>query len=302
MPVQRRSHRIDASDSSTSTVKRLRDALRKEGLCLTAELNLRGQTRPGPLLDQAGSLSRWVDAVQVSDVERFPAIALARLLLESGIDPVVQLAASEKTLTTIETELLGALSMGVTSFLLVRGARHAGKSHEQVSARQMIALANDLRQSHPGYDFRIGTSARLFKPIAGWQPTSLLEKTAAGADFIRTQPCFDAKQVAGYVSHLVGAQVTWQASLLVSIAVLPSARGAMWLKEHMKGARVPQSTVKRLEQAQDPELEGVQIAGELLHEVSQIPGVEGVCLMSPSREALIVEAIKASGLSKDDRP
>ena len=275
-------------------MKRLRDALRGDGLCLTAELNLRELRGAQALQDQARALCEYVDAVHLADVNDFSAFALASLLLEAGVDPILQLFAGKKSPAAIETELLGALSMGVTSLLLVRGDTGGRKSRDQVSARQMIALADEMREDRPSFDYMIGTVARVFKPVAGWHPKSLLEKTDAGANFIRTQLCFDSTQLADYVQHLVRAQVTWQASLIVGLAVLPSSKGAKWLKENMKGTKVPESMVRRLEQARDPELEGVQIAAELLSEFKQIPGVAGVCVMSPGPDHLIAEAIKVS--------
>ena len=290
------SHRICILLNKLKRVNRLRDALRTQEFCLTADLNLRTPRPARLLVEDAKTLSGSVHAVHVSDVDGFPSLALASLLLENEVDPVVQISAGSKSSTIIETELLGALAAGVTGLLLVRGERDEIKSSEHLSAKEMFHIVRSLREGRPQLDFCAGTPARIFKPRDGWRPRSLIEKVGIGANFVRTQFCFDSAQVRAYVQHLVRGRVTWDASLLLSVAVLPSAKGATWLKANMKGSKVPQAMIHRLEQAQDPEREGVQIAAELIQAFRHIPGVGGVCLMSPGRSELILEAIKASGM------
>ena len=57
--------------------------------------------------------------------------------------------------------------------------------------------------------------------------------------------------------------------------------------------------IERLEQASDPEQEGVRICAELLQELAEIPGVSGANLMTPGDPATIAAAISASGLRPD---
>ncbi len=270
--------------------------MRTHGSCLTAELNLRQFSSAKTIIDHAKALCEVVDAVHISDLQGFSGHALASLLLGAGIDPILQLSAGNKTPAAIETELLGALSIGVTSLLLVKAEAEESNPKSQVSAKQMIGFAKEIREDVPNADYMIGTVAPVFRPRAGWRPRSLLERVDAGANFIRTRLCLDASQLESWVEYLVRAQITWQASLIVALPVLQSAKGALWLKEHMKGVKVPSGLVRRLEQAQDSELEGVQIAAELLREFKTIPGVAGVCLMTSGSDSLIAEAIKESGL------
>ena len=290
------SHRITGATPSDRRLKRLRDALRTRGSCFTAELNLRQCSSAKAVIDRAKALCEVVDAVHISDLQGFSGHALSSLLLGAGVDPVLQLSAGNKTPAAIETEMLGALSIGVTSLLVVKAEAEESNQKSQVNAKQMIGFAKEIREDFPEADYMIGTVAPVFRPRAGWKPKSLLERVDAGANFIRTRFCLDASQLASWVEFLVRAQITWQASLIVALPVLQSAKGARWLKENMKRVKVPSSLIQRLEQAQDPELEGVQIAAELLCQYKSIPGVAGVSLMTPGSDSLIVEAIKASGL------
>ena len=54
--------------------------------------------------------------------------------------------------------------------------------------------------------------------------------------------------------------------------------------------------IQRMEDAKDPEQEGIEICAELMREISEVPGVSGVNLMTTGNADLIPAAIRASGL------
>jgi methylenetetrahydrofolate reductase (NADPH) len=64
----------------------------------------------------------------------------------------------------------------------------------------------------------------------------------------------------------------------------------------MRQAKIPIWLVERLENAADAELEGIRICIELMQEISEIPGVSGINLMTTGNPESIPTAIKASGL------
>ena len=98
---------------------------------------------------------------------------------------------------------------------------------------------------------------------------------------------------------LVRSKVTWKAPIIVNLAVLPSAKAAKWLSENLRGSLIPETVIKRMEHAVDPEAEGVEVAAELMAEFKTIPGISGVCLMTPGSPELMLEAVNASGLRQD---
>jgi 5,10-methylenetetrahydrofolate reductase len=64
----------------------------------------------------------------------------------------------------------------------------------------------------------------------------------------------------------------------------------------MSDSRIPAALIQRLEDARDPEREGITICAELMQEISEIPGVSGINLMTTGNPEAIPAAIKASGL------
>jgi methylenetetrahydrofolate reductase (NADPH) len=168
-----------------------------------------------------------------------------------------------------------------------------------LAGRELIELAAALGEelsSAGEEDFFIGTGARVFRPDEGWRAESLTARAAAGARFIQTSPCFDMNILRDYMKRVVGEKLTWSYSVVVTLSPLTSANAAKWMKQNMTDSRIPESLIQRLEEAQDPEQEGIRICAELMQEVSEIPGISGVNLMTTGNSASILAAIEASDL------
>jgi len=290
-------------------MKTFREALRKQTFTITAELNLTRESDAAAVVEQATVLGAQVDAIQVPDspggrVQMTP-LAVSSILIRNGIDPIAQLSCRDRNRVALECELLSFGAMGITSLLLLRGddlpGDHRPKIAEvfEMGGRKLVETARTLADdpSVPcAPDFCIGTVATVFNPKAGWKPSSLLTKVEAGARFIQTQLCFDTTALRRYMTHLVEAQLTWRTAIIVSVATLPSAVTARWLRNNLRGSLVPKKVIRRLEQASNPEQEGVAICGEIMQEIREIPGISGVHLMTPGDPVTIPAAIDASGL------
>ena len=286
-----------------------RDALRQQKFTLTADLALNRQSAAADVSHQAKLLAPVFDALQVPDSPggrlQMSAQAAAQILLCEKVDPLVHMSGRDRNRIALESDLLGLGVAGVGSVLLMRGeelpAEYKPPSRQvfELSAIDLITVARQLGEdeSVPGVPgFLIGTTTTVFNPKAGWQPRSLLTRVDAGAHFIQTQLCFNMKALRRYMEHLVEDKITWRCAVMVGVAVLPSPRTASWLKENLRGALVPDAVVRRMEQATDPELEGVKICAEILQQLQEVPGVSGANLMTPGDPATMVEAVRRAGL------
>ena len=290
-------------------MKTFREAIQNRDFVLTAQLNLARESDTAAVLGQAAILGQEADALQVPDnpdarVQLTP-LAVSGLLLRNGIDPIAHLGCRDRNRVALESELLSLGATGVTSLFLLRGddlpAGHRPKVKQvfEIGGKKLIEAARALADdpSVPAVpDFCIGTAAMVFNPKAEWQPSSLLAKVEAGARFIQTQLCFDMAALRRYMTHLVEAQLTWRCAIIVSVATLPSAVSARWLRKNLRGSLVPMKVVRRLEQARDPEFEGVTICAEMLQELGEIPGVSGANLLTPGDPETVTAAIRAAGL------
>jgi methylenetetrahydrofolate reductase (NADPH) len=102
-----------------------------------------------------------------------------------------------------------------------------------------------------------------------------------------------------FTDRFVVAEAPRGLPLMVSLSPLPSATTARWVKKNMGDSRIPAALIKRLEEAGDPKREGIAICAELMQEISDIPGVSGVNLMTTGDPDAIPAAIRASGLRGD---
>jgi methylenetetrahydrofolate reductase (NADPH) len=295
-------------------LKTLREALRSEELTLTAELSLGPRTSPESIVKQARTLSEATDAVQIPDHRHarphLSNIATAALLLQNGIDPVIQMNCRDRNRVALQSDILGARALGAHNLLLLRG-RNFPESHRpkstgvfDVGAIDLIATAAAIRDDDVFADTKpagapdlfIGTIATAFNPDDGWEPEKLTSKADAGAQFIQLQLCFDLGLLRDYATRIVSSKLTWRLQILAGLAVLPSADAARELRKARPDSIIPSSIVKRIEEADDQGAEGIAIAAEQLRAIADIPGLSGVTLVTPGEPESIVAAIRASGL------
>ncbi len=295
----------------------LREALKSENFALTAKLSMaRGQSA-NDLVDEARLLARSVDAIQIPDSAfarpHISSIAAAALLIKEGIDPIIHMNCRDRNRIAIQSDLLGAQALGVSNVLLMRGnslpADHMPRASNvfDLSAIDFIRTAAAIRDNEAlsggrlpdGPELHIGAVATAFRPIDTWEPEKLLTKADAGAQFIQLQICMNVGAIREYVARLVAAKLTWRFQVLAGVAVFPSADAARELKKYRPDAAIPREVYDRLENAEDPRQEGIELCAEVLTELATIPGVAGANLMTSGDPETIVETIAASGVRND---
>ena len=286
-----------------------KDALRTKEFVVTANVNLPRVPDAEALIRQGEILRPVVDAVQLTDNPsgkvHMSGIAAAALLLQQGLDPIVHMTCRDRNRIALQSDFFGAAALGVTSVLMMHGdnlPKHMKPKVRNVfdiNAKKLMAFVQDLKDAETVTlvsDFNVGAVATLFDPDADWTPKSLLEKCDAGANFVQTQLCFDIDVVRNYMARMVASKLTHRLNFIMSLSPLPSLDAAHWMRDNVMGTLMPESIVKRMEQASDPENEGVKICAELLQELATIPGVSGANLMTLGELETIPAAIEDSGV------
>jgi len=290
-------------------VRQFRDAVQSGNFSISAELTLKKESTAKDVCRQVDGLGELVDGVQVIDNPwswiQMSAVSAASLLLGMDVDPITVMNCRDRNRIALQSDLVGLRAMGVTSLVLKRG-QHIPKDHQEqasavfdTSSRELVSMASELNEDpfiDPTEKFFIGTEARAFRPGNNWRAESLKVRSKAGARFLQTQLCFNTKIVRKYIDALVREKLTWKYSVIVSLAVLPSVDTVIWLMKNVPDSKIPVSLGKRIESATDPVREGVNVCVELMQELSEIPGVSGVNLLTMGDSESIVKAIKASGL------
>ena len=83
--------------------------------------------------------------------------------------------------------------------------------------------------------------------------------------------------------------------VLAGVFLLKSAKNAQFINRVVPGACIPDSLVKRLEQASDPAKEGISIAAEQVKQFLEL--AQGVHIMAIKAEERIPMILKEAGVS-----
>jgi methylenetetrahydrofolate reductase (NADPH) len=291
----------------------LQEKLRASRFVITAEVTPPVSFERGELLAKARPLKGLADAVNVTDGAgarpHLGAVTAAAMLVEQGIEPVLQLTCRDRNRIALQSDLLSAAASGVRNLLMLRGDDpSAGDQPDAVPVfdldpRTLLDTARRLRDTGElptgrkvagRADFFLGSADNPVDPPPGWRPTGLLAKLDAGAQFVQTQFCMDVGLVRRYMARLAEHGVTDKLSVLIGIVPLRSAKSARWIKEKLFGAVIPDALINRMERAKDPAAEGRLVCIEMVRELADVPHVSGVHIMAPGNDAAVPDIIKAA--------
>ena len=290
-------------------LKTFRDAIRQHDFAVSAEIFLRAETDADSVRAQAELLRDAVDGILLTDnrfgqVHLSPLVA-ASILLGMEIDPVMQLTSSNRNRIALVSDLLGAGFIGVTSLSLVAGElppeemKPRPKRVLDLSATELIRTAhkikNDELLANPP-DFFIGGVVTPVMPGPHWRPKKLLEKIDAGAQFLQTHTCMDIDVLRIYADTLVRKKYIHRTSIIVSVAVLESGEDARWLRDHRPNVMLPDAIVERLQNSPEPKEEGIRICAEIIRQLREIPGIDGISIMATRDLNSIPRTLRAAGL------
>ena len=243
-------------------------------------------------------------------------LAAAAILLENGIEPILQLACRDRNRIALQSDLLAAAALGIENLLLLRGDDpSAGDQPDAKPVFDIDSLAltevarriRDRQELMSGQKvagkarFLLGTADAPIDPPAGWTPTRLKSKIDAGAQFAQTQFCMDAGVVRRYAQCLADNGLGGFL-LLIGLAPIRSARSARWIRDKLPGSIVPDAVIERLERSAEPVREGRKICLELVEELSELPGAAGVHIMAPGNDAGLAEVVTEAALIAARKP
>jgi methylenetetrahydrofolate reductase (NADPH) len=279
---------------------------------VTAEITPPASSDLAELLAKAAPLKGLADAVNVTDGAgaraHLESTVAASVLLENGIEPILQLTCRDRNRIALQSQLLGAAALGIENLLVLKGDdptkgdQPEAKAVFDLDSASLAATAVAMRDhGRLPHGRSVGGSAHFFVGVADapidpppdWAPTSLIKKVESGAQFAQTQFCMDADIVRRYAARLADSGLGGKLHLLVGVAPLVSAKSARWIKSHLFGSIIPDRFVDRLDRASDPAAEGRAICIDLVKQLREIAGVGGAHIMAPLNPGAIVEVIAA---------
>lgn len=239
------------------------------------------------------TLSQIVDVVSVTEHpsarNHMSSLPAAASLEAAGVETIATFTCRDRNRIALQGDLLGAAAQGVRNVLLVTGNHMVVGDHPEakpvfdLESINLLRLAKRLRDegtyaSGRPLDSRprlfLGGVAGPFAPPRGDRPARTVKKLTAGADFIITQHVFEPQVFRDYIEELQRLHDR-EIFLLGAVAVLPSVEVTHRLNRVLTGFRIPESIVRRLEQAKNPQYAGIEVAAEIIQQMREIPGVRG---------------------------
>jgi len=288
---------------------------------VTAEVGPPRGPDPAEVKKKAGILRGVADAYNVTDnqtaVVRMSSIAASKILLQEGLEPVMQMVCRDRNRIAIQSDLLGAWALGMRNVLCLSGdhqsAGAGGKLHGHPGAKnvydidsiQLIRVVKNLRDGavqeggdsiSPAATFLIGAAWTPLGPPEKFRTIRLAKKINAGADFIQTQAVYDVERFRRYMNEVCERGLDQKVHILAGIIPIRSLGMARYMRDYVSGVTIPEDIITRLEQAPSAKEEGVRIVLEIMEQIKEIPGVHGVHIMAVGWEEIVKEIVEKAGL------
>jgi homocysteine S-methyltransferase len=235
------------------------------------------------------------DAITLADnslaILRVSNFAVAALLKERGITPLLHLSCRDKNLIGLQSELLGMAALGMRHVLALTGDPAKGGDHPGASSIydvNSVGLLDVIRRLNEGYT-QAGTDLQArpdliagctFNPNArnlDTQIQRLERKIAAGARYVMTQPVFETS----LVEETVKRTAHFGVPVFIGVWPLLNQRQARFLHNEVPGIKIPESVLHRMEGLEGIEgrKEGIAIAKEVTRAV--LDNFPGIYFMTP---------------------
>jgi len=298
------------------TESKIEKILSQGHFLVSGEIGPPKHSNPEGIKEHAAMLKDYVDAMNLTDnqtaIVRLSSIAAGVHVLQAGGEPIIQMTTRDRNRIAIQSDLLGAYSLGLRNILCLSGDHQSFGNHPtsknvyDVDSIQLIKIVKDMRdekkfacgeviKSHEPRFF-IGAAANPFADPFEFRVIRLEKKINAGADFIQTQAIFDMERFERFMAKVRERGIHKRAYIIAGIIPLKSPKAARYMQQSVAGMIVPDEIVKRIESASDPKAEGIAISIEQIKHLKSIEGVAGVHIMAVAWEEVIPTIVKEAGL------
>jgi homocysteine S-methyltransferase len=245
------------------------------------------------LVEQARQLRiHGIDLVNIPDgpraSARMSAVSAALVVQQqAGIETILHYACRDRNLLGMQSDLLGAHSLGIRNLLVVTGDPPKVGDYPDATAVfdvDSIGLTNVVARLNRGLDiggqsigqptsFHIGVAANPGAFNLDEEIRRFEFKVQAGAEFAVTQPVFDVAELTAFLSRIEKVRIP----IIAGITPLDSLRHAEFMANEVPGVHVPDAVIERMRRAEaagHAAAEGLAIAREIAAEIR--PLVQGI--------------------------
>ncbi|MFZ2447904.1 MAG: methylenetetrahydrofolate reductase [Syntrophobacteraceae bacterium] len=258
-----------------------------------------------------------VDAANVTDnqtaVVRMSSIGASALLVQNGLEPVMQMVTRDRNRIAIQSDVFGAYALGIRNMLCLSGDHQIFGNHPfaknvfDVDSIQMLDMIRTIRDEgkmnngeevQGGIGMFLGAAANPFADPFEFRVIRLAKKIKAGADFIQTQCIYDMPRFKQFMQMARDMGLDKKCYILAGLTPLKSVGMARYMNRSVSGITIPDDIISRIQGAPKGKQadEGLKLLTEQIAEVREIPGVAGVHIMAIEWEERIHEITEMAGL------
>lgn len=300
-------------------ISELERQLRSGKFVVTTEVAPPLGTATGKLKRDIEMVKEHVAAINFTDsasaIPRMSSMACCKVAAELNADPVLQIAARDKTRSGLQSDIVGANLMGVRNVLCITGDNaRIGPSPTSntnildVDAVQMLWILRRIRDEGIYLDGRkmksspqlfLGAAASPFASEPKFQALREHKKMNAGAQFFQTNLIFDPVGLDRWLEALYARGILDKVYILAGVTPIRSNKMAQYLHYKIPGVNVPEKILRNFENAREETYEelGIQIALEIIEAIKTKQGINGLHLMSVGWESVVPRIISDAGLN-----
>lgn len=296
----------------------LERALSEKGFAVTAEVGPPKGSDPDKIRHKGEILRGFADAFNVTDnqtaVVRMSSLAGCCILLDMGLEPIMQITCRDRNRIALQSDVLGAAAVGVRNILFVTGDHQSFGNHPgskgvyDVDSIQLIRIVKNMRDQgvfQSGDEILsgkpsvfIGGAANPFADPYEYRVDRLEKKIDAGVDFVQTQSVFNLDKFNIWMDEVRSRGLDKKIHILAGVTPLKSLKMTDRMKFHVPGVDIPEEIYTRMKKAADAKKEGFSISLELINEIKKIKGVHGIHITALFWEDIIPSLMKEAGFVK----
>ena len=258
------------------------------------------------------AIKPYVAAVNFTDnpsaAPRTASWACSAIAIQRAAEPVMQIAARDRTRVGLQSEVMGAADLGIRNILCISGdsmkmapSPRGRMDVVDIDAVQMLWILRRMRDEGRYMDGReiktppkyfLGAAASPFASEPKFQALREHKKVNAGAQFFQTNLVYDVDHMEVWLNELAKRNILEKVFILVGITPLKTFKMAKYMNDEVPGVTIPVSLMERMqaaERAGNAQEEGVQIALELIAKIKKYrgQGVHGLHIMAVGWEEIV---------------
>ncbi len=260
------------------------------------------------ILKDAELVKGRVDALNVTDLQssvmRMGSLAMCKLLIERGMEPVFQVTCRDRNRLALQSDLLSAAVFGIQNVLALTGDHPALGDHpsaKPVFDLDSVQLLEVIRLLESGKDMAAKELKGSPKFCAGAvvnpgadpiepEIIKMEKKIKAGAQFFQTQAIYEIHLFEKFLK----ASAHLKTTVIAGIVLLKSAGMAKYMNKNVAGVFVPDELIQEIDQAKDKGAKSIEIAARLIKELK--PMCQGVHIMPIGWDKKVPLVLDAAGL------